>query len=118
MFARRSSADFQLVTLIAREGKVKILGEAAYVGEGKKMFLSQLKDYRKRGNTISEQNVDYALSLAFEGNEDGLLEVDRDIICHTLQGILYQAKDIRTEEICGCHSETNHHVWTWSCRNR
>lgn len=35
---------------------------------------------------ISEQNVDYALSLAFEGNEDGLLEVDRDIICHTLQG--------------------------------
>ena len=73
------------VTLIAREGKVKILGEAAYVEKAKNV-LSQLKELSKRGNTISEQNVDYALSLAFEGNEDGLLEVDRDIICHTLQG--------------------------------
>lgn len=73
------------VTLIAREGKVKILGEAAYVEKAKNV-LSQLKELAKRGNTISEQNVDYALSLAFEGNEDGLLEVDRDIICHTLQG--------------------------------
>ena len=73
------------VTLIAREGKVKILGEAAYVEKAKNV-LSQLKELSKRGNVISEQNVDYALSLAFEGNEDGLLEVDRDIICHTLQG--------------------------------
>lgn len=73
------------VTLIAREGNVKILGETAYVEKAKNV-LSQLLELSKRGNIIHEQNVDYALSLAFEGNEDGLLEIDKDIICHTLQG--------------------------------
>lgn len=73
------------VTFIAREGTVKILGDAAYV-EKAKSVLSQLMELSKRGNTISEQNVDYALSLALEGNEDGLLEIDKDVICHTLQG--------------------------------
>ncbi len=73
------------VTLIAREGKVKILGEASYVDKAKNV-LQQLMELSKRGNVITEQNVDYALSLAFEGNENGLLEIDKDIICHTLQG--------------------------------
>ena len=35
---------------------------------------------------IQEQNVDYSLALAMEGQEDSVLEIDRDIICHTLQG--------------------------------
>ncbi len=73
------------VTLIAREGKVKILGEASYVDKAKNV-LQQLTELSKRGNVITEQNVDYALSLAFDGNENGLLEIDKDIICHTLQG--------------------------------
>lgn len=73
------------VTLIAREGKVKILGEASYVEKAKNV-LQQLMELSKRGNVITEQNVDYALSLAFDGNENGLLEIDKDIICHTLQG--------------------------------
>lgn len=73
------------VTLIAREGKVKILGEASYVDKAKNV-LQQLMELSKRGNVITEQNVDYALSLAFDGNENGLLEIDKDIICHTLQG--------------------------------
>ena len=51
-----------------------------------KNVLQQLMELSKRGNVITEQNVDYALSLAFEGNENGLLEIDKDIICHTLQG--------------------------------
>ena len=81
MFAKKIERTLH-VTLIAREGKVKLLGEAAYVEKAKNV-LAQLKELSKRGNVITEQNVDYALSLAFEGNEDGLLEVDKDIICHT-----------------------------------
>lgn len=84
MFAKKIERTLH-VTLIARDGNVKILGESANVEKAKNV-LSQLKELSKRGNVISEQNVDYALSLAFEGNEDGLLEVDKDIICHTLQG--------------------------------
>ena len=73
------------VTLIARDGNVKILGEALRVNQAKRV-LTELLALSKRGNTISEQNVDYAISLVFEDNEKELVEIDKDIICHTLQG--------------------------------
>lgn len=73
------------VTLIARDGNVKILGEEVYAKKAEKI-LTQLTELSRRGNTISEQNVDYAISLVFEGNEDGMLEIDKDVICHTLLG--------------------------------
>lgn len=73
------------VTMIARNGEVKILGEAVYVEKAENV-LSQLLELSKRGNIIQEQNVDYALSLSFEDNTDGLLQIDKEIICHTLQG--------------------------------
>lgn len=73
------------VTLIPRDGQVKILGDAKRVDQAKRV-LAQLAALSKRGNTISEQNVDYAISLVFEDNEKELVEIDKDIICHTLQG--------------------------------
>ena len=73
------------VTLIARDGDVKILGEVIRVNQAKRV-LEQLTALSKRGNTITEQNVDYAISLVFEDNEKELVEIDKDIICHTLQG--------------------------------
>lgn len=39
-----------------------------------------------RGNTITEQNVDYALSLSFTENDDQILEIDKDIICRIIMG--------------------------------
>lgn len=73
------------VTLIARDGDVKILGESIRVNQAKRV-LEQLIALAKRGNQITEQNVDYAISLVFEDNEKELVEIDKDIICHTLQG--------------------------------
>jgi len=73
------------VTLIARDGDVKILGEAIRVNQAKRV-LEQLTALSKRGNSITEQNVDYAISLVFEDSEKELVEIDKDIICHTLQG--------------------------------
>ena len=73
------------VTLIARDGNVKILGEANRVDKAKRV-LEQLVALSKRGNTITEQNVDYAISLVFEDSEKEIVEIDKDIICHTLQG--------------------------------
>lgn len=40
----------------------------------------------RRGNTITEQNVDYALSLSFTEKDDQILEIDKDIICRTITG--------------------------------
>lgn len=73
------------VTLIARDGKVKVLGEEKNV-ERAQQVLSQLTELSRRGNTIQEQNVDYALSLTMEDSEEDILTIDKDLICHTLQG--------------------------------
>ncbi|MEE1315500.1 MAG: PhoH family protein [Faecalimonas sp.] len=73
------------VTLIARDGSVKLLGEEKRVNQAKRV-LEQLVALSARGNTITEQNVDYAISLVFEDSEKELVEIDKDIICHTLQG--------------------------------
>lgn len=73
------------VTLIARNGKVKVLGEEKNV-ERAQQVLSQLTELSRRGNTIQEQNVDYALSLTMEDSVEDILTIDKDLICHTLQG--------------------------------
>ena len=73
------------VTLIARDEHVKIMGEAARV-EKAKSVLANLVKLSERGGSITEQQVDYTLSLAMEDSEDSVLEIDKDIICHTIQG--------------------------------
>lgn len=73
------------VTLIARNESIKIMGEGVRVEKAKKV-LSQLTELSKRGNIIQEQNVDYILSLVMEDSEENILEIDKDIICHTLAG--------------------------------
>ena len=40
-----------------------------------------------RGNEIEEQNVDYAITMSQDENEDGaILEMDKECICHTISG--------------------------------
>lgn len=73
------------VTLIARGEHVKIMGEANMAERARKV-LEQLTELSRRGNTIQEQNVDYTLSLVMEDKEEQVLEIDKDVICHTLQG--------------------------------
>lgn len=73
------------VTLISRDGATKIVGETIAAQKAQRV-LTQLVELAKRGNTITEQNVDYAISLVFEDQEEALVSIDKDLICHTLQG--------------------------------
>lgn len=84
VYAKKIERIFH-VTLIARDGAVKILGEQASAEKAKRVLV-QLTELSRRGNVITEQNVDYAVSLVFEDHEEGIVEIDRDLICHTLQG--------------------------------
>ena len=84
LFARKIEKTLH-VTLISRDGKVKILGEENSV-ENAKHILKELTELSLRGNTIQEQNVDYLLSFALENNSGSMLEIDKELICHTLQG--------------------------------
>lgn len=84
VFAKKIERTFH-VTLILRDGMIKILGEQSLVQKAYRV-LSQLTELSRRGNTITEQNVNYAISLVFEGQEEEIVEIDKDLICHTLQG--------------------------------
>ena len=73
------------VTIISRDGKLKILGNETSANQAQRV-ISQLLMLSKRGNTITEQNVDYTLSLTFEEKEGQMAEMERDFICHTING--------------------------------
>lgn len=73
------------VTMIARDGAIKIIGADEMVGKAKSVF-NNLIELSKRGNTITQQNVDYALSLSFSEQDHKILEIDKDIICRTING--------------------------------
>ncbi len=73
------------VTMIERDGALKIIGPEQMVQKAKSVF-GNLIELSKRGNAISEQNVDYALALSFTENDSQILEIDKDIICRTVNG--------------------------------
>lgn len=73
------------VTLIARDGALKIIGSEAAVNKARSVF-TQLVELSRRGNIIHAQNVDYALSLSFEDKEASIVEIDKECICHTING--------------------------------
>ena len=63
------------VTLIQRENELKIVGEEGPVKLASDC-INSLLDLSKRGNVISEQNVNYSLSLTKEHNSGMLLKLD------------------------------------------
>lgn len=73
------------VTLIARDGVIKILGSPTAAKKARSI-IEQLIILARRGNTITMQNVNYALALAEEEKEESIVEIDQDCICHTVNG--------------------------------
>ncbi len=73
------------VTIISREGNIKVLG-SEYSSRKAAQIIENLTTLAKAGNTITEQNVDYALALAMEDKESAIVEIDKDCICHTING--------------------------------
>lgn len=73
------------VTIVARDGAIKLIGPELMIRRAKSVF-NNLVELSKRGNAITEQNVDYALSLCFTESDDAILEIDKDIICRTING--------------------------------
>lgn len=73
------------VTVIERDGRLKILGSEVNTRQAKNIF-EQLLELSRRKNTITEQNINYALSLSYEEREQAIVEIDKDCICHTING--------------------------------
>lgn len=73
------------VTVIIRNDSVKLIGNSTDMKNAASVFEELLK-LSKRGNTITEQNVNYAVALALENRTEAIVEIDNDCICHTIQG--------------------------------
>lgn len=76
------------VSMILRDDKLKISGEEEAVSKAVKV-LKQLISLADRGTVIDEQRLNYAMSLVDEypaDQESDMVELDKDIICHTIQG--------------------------------
>ena len=71
------------VSVINRDGMVKITGEKTNV---KKVYrlLQELLEISTKGTEIEEQNVNYAVMMSKEDEDDGLLSMGEDFICHTI----------------------------------
>lgn len=73
------------ITVVIREDEMKIIGSQHNLKSAAHVF-HQLLELSKRGNQITEQNVDYVIALAFEKKEASIVDVDKELICHTING--------------------------------
>ena len=81
------------VTMIMREDQLKIIGEEMAVNKAIDVMES-LVALANRGTVITQQNVNYALSLSVDDKTNEVVELDRDIICHTISGKPVKAKTL------------------------
>ena len=73
------------VSIVDRDGSIRISGREDAVKRVIDILL-ELTELSKRGNHIEEQKVDYAITMNMEENDEVLLEIDKDCICHTVAG--------------------------------
>ena len=73
------------VAVISRGSELKVTGEAENVQKGVRA-INGLLSLINRGESLSDQNVRYVLSLVNEGNEDKLEHMAADCVCITSKG--------------------------------
>ena len=83
-YIRKIEDELQVI-ITDRNGEVRITGEQKAVDKALKL-MQELVELSTRGNLIQEQSVSYAIELSKEGDEESLLEMDEDCICHTITG--------------------------------
>ena len=83
-YIRKIEDELQVV-ITDRNGEVRISGQQENVDKALKL-MKELVELSTRGNLIQEQSVSYALEMSKDGEEDSLLEMDEECICHTITG--------------------------------
>lgn len=74
------------VDIYADTDEIVVRGHDSAV-KNAKAVIRTLQELSKRGNDILEQNVDYAVEVVKESdNTDELLNMDMELICHTVSG--------------------------------
>lgn len=83
------------VAVVLRDDTLKIVGEEGLVQKAISVIMALVK-IAEQGDTVTEQNVQYALSLNKTGEVHALYELNKDdqTICHTINGKPIKAKTL------------------------
>ncbi len=74
------------VNIVIRDGELKISGEADDVSKASRTIVSLISMINK-GEVLTDQNIDYVVSLVADGDENQLSKLsDTDCICITSKG--------------------------------
>ena len=84
--------EFQ-VKVICRGSELKIQGDEENVDKGKRA-INNLLTLINKGETLTEQNVRYVISLVKDGNDDKLVSMAGDCICISAKGKPIKAKTL------------------------
>ena len=71
------------VKVLARDGKIHIIGSPVEAARAKKI-ITDLGKVSAQGGVIDSQNVDYSIMLAKQDSSHDLSELEDDIICRTV----------------------------------
>ena len=85
------------VSIIYRDDTVKIIGEGTQVERAREV-IHNLLTLSLRGNTITEQNVDYAIALSMEGQTEKIVDIDSEILTRTVSGKPIKPKTINQKK--------------------
>ena len=86
-------------SIISRGSDLKIVGDAENVSFAARA-VNALLTLINKGETLSDQNVRYAIGLVKEGNDDKLAKMATDTVCITAKGKPIKAKTIGQKKYC------------------
>ena len=89
------------VSVFGLDGEFKIKGETEGVYKAAKVIESLLS-LINRGETLSEQNIRYCISLVNEGSSEKIENLAGDCICITAKGKPIKPKTIGQRNYCKC----------------
>ena len=81
------------VNILCRDTELKICGEPEAVVSAR-AAVEALLQLAVRGEQISQQNVNYVISLVRDGQEDQIAQMGKDVICVTTRGKQVKAKTV------------------------
>lgn len=87
------------VSIISRGSDLKIVGDAEKVLLAARA-VNALLTLINKGETLSDQNVRYAIGLVKEGNDDKLAKMATDTVCITAKGKPIKAKTLGQKKYC------------------
>lgn len=85
------------VTVIERDGKMKIIGEETGI-DNCESVIRQLSQLAASDTQITDQTVNYAISLAMENDHSSLSDLDSNIVCRTVLGKPVKPKTLGQEK--------------------